>query len=64
MSNENQQVSQADKLMERWAGRKADKSRIVGGKPTVSGYTVRMRLHTASLSSLTPSMPLVVLACL
>ena len=44
MSNENQQVSQADKLMERWAGRKADKSRIVGGKPTVSGYTARMRL--------------------
>lgn len=44
MSNTNQQVSQADKLMERWAGRKANKSRIVGSKPTVSGYTARMRL--------------------
>ena len=44
MSNENQNVSQADKLMERWAGRRANKSRIAGSSPTVSGYTARMRL--------------------
>jgi len=44
MSNENQKVSQADKLMERWAGRRANKSRIAGSSPTVSGYSARMRL--------------------
>lgn len=44
MSNENQKVSQADRLMERWAGRRANKSKIAGTKPTVSGYVARMRL--------------------
>ena len=44
MSNNNQKITQADKLMKRWAGRNPDKSRIPGATPEMTGFKARMKL--------------------
>ena len=44
MSKKNQKITQADKLMKRWAGRNPDKSRIPGATPEMTGFKARMKL--------------------